>query len=58
MLLKHRNNFTFMQLDAEQKLEQARIFKEKGTKHFKVQSFTRITVILVLIISFIAGSKI
>ena len=24
------------QLDAEQKLEQARIFKEKGTKHFKV----------------------
>jgi len=27
------------QLDAEQKLEQARIFKEKGTKHFKDQKY-------------------
>jgi len=27
------------QLDAEQKLEQARIFKDKGTKHFKDQKY-------------------
>ena len=38
---RNRNNIGFafafarVQLDAEQKLEQARIFKEKGTKHFK-----------------------
>ena len=36
----HIDRFEFpipsrIQLDAEQKLEQARIFKEKGTKHFK-----------------------
>ena len=29
-------SYVLHQLDAEQKLEQARIFKEKGTKHFKV----------------------
>ena len=47
--LKFRNNngfafafaFAHVQLDAEQKLEQARIFKEKGTKHFKA-SFVKL----------------
>merc|ERR1712037_917005 len=34
-LVKFEKTKESWQLDAEQKLEQARIFKEKGTKHFK-----------------------